>query len=123
MTKPPAERQKWLLDWFRGESFAVADILNSEFVDAYIEATGASFRRCNWGAHKCRALSDDLRALWKKGYLSRARVSLSGGSWEPGLPTWVWSYYLSNQTRRRPDHVEVGRHRSRLRNDIGGGRG
>lgn len=73
---------------------AHVDTLDSVFVDAYIEYTGAPFKCMLVGAHKCDVLAADLRALWKQGVLKRSPAGCSGVGM--GFPKWIWSYSLVN---------------------------
>jgi len=84
-------RYQWIAEWIKREG--QADVLNSEFVDCYINAVEARFRPTYWGAHKCPALGSDLAHMAKCGALDRFRVGL-GANWQPGFPRWVWSYSL-----------------------------
>lgn len=81
-------RWVWILKEAQTREFL--DVLDSEFVDAYICEFGAAHKVTFWGANKCRQLGADLSAMAKVGYLRRYRSGLSGGSWQPGFPKWVW---------------------------------
>lgn len=67
------------------------DVLNSDFVDAYITAVHAKFKPTNWGAHKCPQLGLDLSSMARFSALKRSRIGLSV-NWQPGFPKWVWTY-------------------------------
>lgn len=84
------QRWEWLLKETRERRFV--DVLNSEFVDAYIDEFKPAHQITYWGAKKCRKLGADLAAMAKLGYLERHRSGLSSGAWQPGFPKWVWSY-------------------------------
>lgn len=71
------------------------DVLDAEFVDAYIDAFKPPHRITYWGANKCRQLGADLAAMAARGFLKRDRVSLGSG-WYPGFPRWVWCYRRGN---------------------------
>lgn len=83
-------RWHWLLQ--KARDLRGIDVLNAALVDAYLDEFKPAFRATYWGAHKCRQLGQDLAAMAELGYLHRHRVGLSGGAWQPGFPTWVWSY-------------------------------
>ena len=93
MKMKPHERMVWLLQWVKKYRFA--DVLNSDLVDDYEHATGAKVDVVPWGANKCPQLGRDLAYMAKCGALKRWRNGLSGG-WQPGFPTWVWSYEIGN---------------------------
>ena len=88
----PADRYAWIEKYLR-ENAGGVDVLNREFVDAYIEDTGTKFRETMWGADKCPQLGRDLARMVKQRRLRRWRSGLQG-NWQPGFPTWVWSYEL-----------------------------
>lgn len=92
--KPPLERRTWILEYLRLNASPAVDVLDSDFVDAYIEATGVSFTPTSIGAHRCSALGSDLSQLFAEGKLDRYTVSLKGDAWMPGFPRWVYSYEL-----------------------------
>jgi len=81
------DRRAWL--WANIPEHGV-DILNSEFVDQYIEATGAKFRVQIIGANTCRQLGKDLSELHKEGYLKRGTIGLAGVGC--GFAKWVYTY-------------------------------
>jgi hypothetical protein len=81
---------------------ASVDILNQQFVDDYLTATGAVHSVMMYGAHKCPSLARDLSAMALKGFLNRSRVGLPGMSGE-GFPKWVYSYRLTVQGRREAE--------------------
>lgn len=83
-------RWEWLLKEVRERRFV--DVLDAEFVDAYIDEFKPTHRVTCWGANKCRQLGADLAEMAAIGYLARSRAGLSGGSWQPGFPKWVWCY-------------------------------
>lgn len=91
----PIDRQDWIESYMakgrRNERF---DICDADFVDAYIEATGAPFRPVNYGAHKCPQLGRDLAAMVKGGVLKRTRMGIEGMA-GMGFPKWVWGYRLA----------------------------
>lgn len=87
------------LDWLAAEiekSNTGIDILDADFCDKYIEKTGVPFQPTMWGAHKCQQLGRDLSELAATGRAKRFRIGLSG-AWQPGFPTWIWSYTKSRE--------------------------
>lgn len=95
----PTERFDWIESHLRqlrqGEA---VDVLNAEFVDAYLDATNARCFFMPYGAHKCPQLGRDLAAMHKAGKLRRCTSSVNGGRAE-GFPTWVYSYRLPKERR------------------------
>lgn len=95
----PAERQQWILDYVRrhqdacGTSRYSVDVLNRNFVDRYVDATGAKAIGMFYGADKCPQLGRDLSALHADMKLRRHRTGIQGLA-GMGFPLWVWSYYL-----------------------------
>lgn len=95
----PAERQQWLLEYMRakqrGKSYRLYfNILDSDFSDAYIEATKAKHQPMAFGSFKCSALGSDLGALFRAGLLQRNSSGLPSGSANEGFPKWVYEYSL-----------------------------
>lgn len=88
----PEARHAWLLAEIQRKGHA--DILDTKFVDGYVEATGATPIIMPFGANKCPMLSKDLGTLFAKGLLSRFSVGIHEG---PGWPKWIWSYSLTNK--------------------------
>lgn len=89
-------RKVWLMVWVKKHRYV--DILDSDFVGSYIDATNAKHFPTFWGAYKCPMLGRDLSSLAKCGALKRWRNGLPRGSWQPGFPRWVWTYELGLAT-------------------------
>lgn len=87
----PDARERWLLSRIAEEPGGLVDVCNRDFVDDYIEATGASFRAVNYGAHKCPQLGRDLSRMASRRDLRRRRFGIEGMT-GLGFPRWVWSY-------------------------------
>ena len=85
------DRRAWLLRAIATEKFV--DVLNTHFVDDYVNATGAKVIVMTWGANRCRLLSSDLMRMHNAGLLQKHRIGL-GCNWQPGFPKWVNSYSL-----------------------------
>lgn len=85
----PAARRQWLLDRLRASPVPL-DILDADFVDAFIEATQAPFIPANVGAHRCPTLGRDLAVMYRNGDLCRQPVGVPCGEW--GMPRWVYAY-------------------------------
>lgn len=64
------DRLNWLLDWV-GASQPGIDVLDADFVQAYINYSMVSYQFTMLGAHRCKQLTKDLcdlsdaRKLWK----------------------------------------------------------
>ena len=106
-----ADRLQWLHDFFKGtirtsrqkigdgpwhdkRSSDFLSALDADFVNRYIDATGATYRPMMIGADRCAMLAADLKALHDAGILSRHSTGISGMG--PGWPRWVWLYSLTN---------------------------
>jgi hypothetical protein len=70
------------------------NVLDSNFVDWYIEKTDAKFGIQFFGAFSCPQLGRDLGAMYKAGLLDRRTAGLAPGDAAMGFPKWVYSYYL-----------------------------
>lgn len=94
----PAERQNWILAWLQkreelhGQVERV-DVLYSDFVIDYADATGAKCYVLFFGAPRCRQLGLDLAAMHAAGILERHTTGIEGMA-GMGFPRWVWSYHL-----------------------------
>lgn len=87
----PIDREAVILDLL-GEGDG--NVVDADFVTAYVEATGVPYAPQPYGASKCRTLGRDLSRMYQKGLLVRERAGLwnMGGM---GFPTWVWVYRAS----------------------------
>lgn len=95
----PQERLDWIERHVRDNnqlSRGGVDVLNSDFVDAYIDATKAAFRPTNYGAYKCAQLGRDLAKMVDQGIMRRHRIGIEGLA-GMGFPRWVWSYTLTHR--------------------------
>lgn len=90
----PAERHAWIIDYLHTHPDVPVDCLDTEFVDAYIAATGASYIPMPFGAHRCAMVGRDLGAMARSGELERQRVGISGSEHRM---TWVWAYELPDE--------------------------
>ncbi len=92
----PDARYCWVITYMEAFTYDVSvDILNSDFVNDYVDATGARVAHQPYGAPKCPQLARDLLAMKKAYRLKRSRVGVEGMG-GMGFPTWVWSYRLPN---------------------------
>ena len=88
----PFQRYEWILAYLK--KHRLVDVLNSDFVDEYVKATGATYVAVAFGAHRCRMLGNDLSSMAKCGALKRYRVGVHGH--ERGFPKWVWGYEVGH---------------------------
>lgn len=88
----PAARRAWLLERASSSRLPM-DILDSDFVDAFIETTGAPFEPMPVGAHRCPTLGRDLANMYREGSLRRQPVGVPCGEW--GMPNWVYAYEVA----------------------------
>lgn len=92
-TSKPEARQEWIKDWLANHTGPV-DILDAEFVAAYINAFELPFSQPKFGAARCSYLGRDLTALYNDGYLTRNATGLPPGDASMGFPKWVYCYSL-----------------------------
>lgn len=100
-----SEREKWLVKRVLAEPGG-ADVCNRDFVQDYIDTTGAAHRITNYGANKCAMLGTDLARLAKQRRLSRHRTGISGMA-GLGFPRWVWLYQKPKLTGWEPQFFEA----------------
>lgn len=108
--RPASVRRRWILRYLRERSYTTSSstnggpflskrcayqvsTLDAAFVDAYIDYAEAPFKLMILGAHRCDALTADLKALYDEGVLDRWACGVGGMS-GMGFPKWIWSYYL-----------------------------
>ena len=93
-----AERWDWILKWLRGNH--TADSLNQKFHKEYHERFPEyAQKKHNWGAQTVAQAMRDLRDMASSGMLDADRIGLCGGAWQPGLPTSVLVYSLSDMEK------------------------
>lgn len=102
----PAERQQWIIEHMQKRELSVSyrytvDVLNRDFVDEYVDATGAKADCMPYGADKCPTLGRDLAALHKAGKLDRYATGLQGLA-GMGFPRWVYVYRLKQTATAEP---------------------
>lgn len=89
----PLLRQEWILEHIKTNTIGTVNVLDSDFVAAYINATGAHRCIMAYGADKCPQLGKDLSALYNAGKLTRYITGIDGMG-GMGFPRWVYSYSL-----------------------------
>lgn len=95
--KPYAERELFILNYLRERgrsSMGGVDVLNAEFVNAYVAFSGAGVALMPYGAHKCPTLGRDLSRMHRERRLRRFSIGLPGFGRHEGFPKWVWNYTL-----------------------------
>lgn len=96
----PADRRAWILTYIGKRQVHLTstryrvDILDLDFVCAYIDATGVHWEPSLIGAPRCPTLGADLLALHKAHKLERRPAGIGDGLCFQGFPRWVWSYCL-----------------------------
>lgn len=88
----PNDRYDFIINYISSTRPHAIDVLNSEFVDAYIKTTGAKYKPTFFGAFKCAMLGRDLSKMYNQGMLDRSILSLPPGSINEGFPGWVYVY-------------------------------
>lgn len=86
-------KYSWIINYINDNG--AVDILNSDFVDAYIEHFSANYKATNYGANKCPELSKLLSGMHKKYMLRRSAVGLTMSSLPSGFPKWVYVFKLN----------------------------
>jgi len=97
MIKPASERKAWILNYLRKRSLSApyyVSTLDTNFVEDYVEFSGAKFLPMIIGAAKCKTLAKDLRELYLDGLLKRHACGIGNGDSSMGFPKWIWSYRL-----------------------------
>jgi hypothetical protein len=101
-TMPLSQRLIWLIGEIRRLHFV--NILNEDFVDAYINHTNAPHEIMLYGTNRCPRLSQDLRRLYNKQRISRTAIGVPYARLYQ-FPTWVWSYYMKENTYESHDRL------------------
>lgn len=91
----PSDRHAWLEQWLTERRYG--DVLDSELVLSYCEATGADSELMHIGSPRCRQLGRDLSAMYAMGRLKRSATGLPAGDSSMGFPKWVYYYSLKQQ--------------------------
>lgn len=90
----PNDRYRWILNYMQRGHGRSVDVLYSDFVCDYIEATGAKSVLQIFGAPKCPQLGRDLGAMYQAGILDRYATGLPSGDAAMGFPKWVYTYRI-----------------------------
>jgi len=94
----PALRKQWIEAWLRDgvPGHDVVDVLDSDFVCAYADATQAPVTFMHVGAPRCKQLGRDLAAMYADGLLERCATGLPAGDASMSFPKWVYTYSLTS---------------------------
>ena len=91
-TMPRLKRHEWIMSYFNARpALWYENVLNSDFVDIYVEATNVPFMCMMYGANRCPTLGRDLADLYRMGKLKRTTGGV-GDARSLGFSTWVWMY-------------------------------
>lgn len=94
------KRFEWIRTWMSGsESQSFVNVLDSEFVNAYIEANGARWKRKHFGAPNCPQLVSDLGLMYQLGLVLRRATGTAPGDSGMGFPKWVYVYSLKEKNQ------------------------
>lgn len=92
-------RYAWIEQWLSHQPLGLSvDVLDRDFVDDYVAATGARVKVMPYGADKCPQLGCDLSWMAARGRLLRSRTGICGLA-GMGFPKWVWTYRLAGVQR------------------------
>lgn len=92
------DRFEWIMEWMRqGGSKAYVNVLDSDFVCGYADATGAKATVGVVGAPRCPRLGRDLSEMLQGGLLTRSVDSLPAGDASMGFPNWIYTYSLAGK--------------------------
>jgi len=93
------EKIQWIIEYMKEPyHFALSgvDILNADFVDAYIEKFNSKHEVTMWGANKCRDLVRVLKIGYDRGIFDRWTCGIQG-MWGLGFPKWVYAYKIKEE--------------------------
>jgi len=90
------DKEEWIINYLKSKEFcAFVDILDDDFVNAFIDKYNTKFEFIGLGAPKCKELSKLLLTMNKKGLLHRWAHGVRSGLCQDGkFPKWVYSYKL-----------------------------
>lgn len=88
------DKLDWISKWL--QAHRRVDIMDAEFVQAYIDEFEAKHQLTAYGANKCHEIARVLKRGFDNGIFIRSRVGITGGMW--GFPKWVFVYELKIAT-------------------------
>ena len=90
------KRKDWIVKYLKITKEPWIDILNEKFVEEYIKEFNSKFEEVNYGALKCKEISNILTQMYKDNILNRNTHGVTRLSTE-GFPKWVYIYSLQCQ--------------------------
>lgn len=94
------KKEQWILNYLKTKvDLKFVDMLDEDFVSAYIDEFNINFETSIMGASKCKELSKLLGVMYKKGLLHRFSHGVKSGLNQDYVdfkcPKWVYSYVIS----------------------------
>jgi len=86
------EKIEWIKTYIKNNPPAV-DIMNADFVDAYIEKFKPKHIITMYGANKCSELSKILKQGYDMNIFNRSIIGIHQAMW--GFPKWVYVYEIN----------------------------
>lgn len=93
-TRLPPKEDRYRLIHAYATLHGTVNVMDAGFMDAYIRATGATYRISDGGYPICLALTRDLAYMTSQGILEREVLSF-GVSRQKGKAPWVYSYRVT----------------------------
>jgi hypothetical protein len=92
------EKEQWVIAYLKSKEYLqFIDILDEEFVNAFIDKFDAKFEHCRLGSPKCKELSKLLSSMYKKQLLdSHSHGTKSGLTKDGSFPKWTYLYELKS---------------------------
>jgi hypothetical protein len=92
------EKEKWIINYLINNSIGFVDILDEDFVMAFIDKFGAKCVDNVIGAPKCKELSNLLSQMYRNNKLNRFAHGVRSGLCQDGkFPKWVYSYTIKTE--------------------------
>ena len=90
MNEKTIEKYEFIINYLEKEH--MVDVLDSNFVDTYIDKFKVEYKGVMYGAMKCKNLSTILLRMYNDRIVTRDVIGLSGEI--AGFPKWVYCYCL-----------------------------
>jgi Uri superfamily endonuclease len=99
-----SEKEQWVIDYLKNKKYlAFVDMLDEDFVCAFIEIFDAKAENMTVGSPKCKELSNLLSTMYKKKLLIRFPQGVKSGYNQDcrnfKAPKWVYAYELPKEMR------------------------
>lgn len=91
------EQEEFIIQWCKEHHGF--DALTCNFHYFFYEKFGGKRHDCLCSAQTVYKAMRLARRMYDKGILKRGRIGLAN-SWQPGLPKWVWVYYLPKPPKK-----------------------